>query len=672
MSYLSAPSSTVTVSQKIPVNPKPKPQKTYYLLTFARPSLSTQWGLSLSLIRDRYLIVGDFDRDKLPSLLKSSWGSPFEINHHLFLDRQHPPNIPSITRMLLEQPPVLVGSSIQLGDCILAINGCSVTKFHALSSVTGYLRQCTEFTVLVVRDGSAATAAGLVWQMVWRGQHVSNPSYTAASAAARIWQTNEPQPVTNTSLIKASPPAVNASTPWEPVTYTNPLFHDDQGKPLPFVDNWEFDPEDGTRAHLFLPTIAGVPAWLNQRKRSWRQRYRIYPCAPVTEEELTDDECEREDCAVAVDFWSQQGYRDFSHWLAASQCLWQQRYSWNRRKRQRLERDSTEVVHVEDSFDEWLRVRKNQWRILRRKRQRQRTKSQERLSTPCQQTESSTKDSQPSPTSVVQPAALVFSPAQPELVLIDALLEKQERERKEHDERPALDISFFFDASLGCPDDTVAHILDYLDPLEYSKLLEISKQSRSALMKREHLWRLLCPSHWKLPRRPRKPSHELYFTNLRREVELSRKRWDDLLSRISVVLLKADQLQTVEKLVTDAERDYGFDVNYSSGVVCERNAILNLAVIHQRHKVVRWLVETKHADIETCDRGCFTPLLNAAWAGDKYLVRFLLQKGADRTKLGTCHYTKPLASPDFEGLTAAEWADKRGHNDIATLIRIGL
>lgn len=67
---------------------------------------------------------------------------------------------------------------------------------------------------------------------------------------------------------------------------------------------------------------------------------------------------------------------------------------------------------------------------------------------------------------------------------------------------------------------------------------------------------------------------------------------------------------------------------------------------------MRYLVETKRADIESHDRGGFTPLLNAAWAGDKYLVRFLMQRGADRSKIGTCHYTKPLAHPDFRGLTA--------------------
>jgi ankyrin repeat protein len=87
---------------------------------------------------------------------------------------------------------------------------------------------------------------------------------------------------------------------------------------------------------------------------------------------------------------------------------------------------------------------------------------------------------------------------------------------------------------------------------------------------------------------------------------------------------------------------------------------------------VKWLVESRGAEIETCDRGQFTPLLNAAWAGDRALVRFLLIKGADRSKIGTCHYTKPLSAPDFQGMSAEDWAKDRGHDEIATLIRLGL
>jgi Ankyrin repeats (many copies) len=107
-------------------------------------------------------------------------------------------------------------------------------------------------------------------------------------------------------------------------------------------------------------------------------------------------------------------------------------------------------------------------------------------------------------------------------------------------------------------------------------------------------------------------------------------------------------------------------------VVCERNSLLNLAVIYKRHKVVRWLVDQKQSDIESYDRGHFTALLNAAWAGDRQLVRFFMQRGANRSKIGFYHYTKGLAHPDFEGLTAEGWARLRGHHEIAKLIRLGL
>jgi ankyrin repeat protein len=120
------------------------------------------------------------------------------------------------------------------------------------------------------------------------------------------------------------------------------------------------------------------------------------------------------------------------------------------------------------------------------------------------------------------------------------------------------------------------------------------------------------------------------------------------------------------------EKEILFDVNYVSGVVCERNSILNLAVIHGRQKVARWLVESKGADIESSDRGGFTPLLNAAWAGNIKLVRFLMSKGADRMKLGRGHYSKPLAAPDFKGHTAEGWAREKEYPDVAELLRVGL
>jgi len=156
------------------------------------------------------------------------------------------------------------------------------------------------------------------------------------------------------------------------------------------------------------------------------------------------------------------------------------------------------------------------------------------------------------------------------------------------------------------------------------------------------------------------------------EEEKGRKQSDDLLTKIGKILSKGDHLYKVEKLVNEAEKSFSFDVNYVSGVVLERNSILNLAVIDGRHKIVKWLIEEKMADIESFDRGHFTPLLNAAWRGDKQMVRYLLAQNADRSKIGTGHYSQALAHPDFEGMTAYQWALKRGHHEIANLIKLGL
>lgn len=88
-------------------------------------------------------------------------------------------------------------------------------------------------------------------------------------------------------------------------------------------------------------------------------------------------------------------------------------------------------------------------------------------------------------------------------------------------------------------------------------------------------------------------------------------------------------------------------------------------------EIVRWLVEGKNADIESGDRGNFTALLNAAWAGDKFLVLFLMRKGAKRSTVGRFHYTKPVAPGDFGGLTAEGWAERNGHFDVAKLLGLG-
>lgn len=108
----------------------------------------------------------------------------------------------------------------------------------------------------------------------------------------------------------------------------------------------------------------------------------------------------------------------------------------------------------------------------------------------------------------------------------------------------------------------------------------------------------------------------MYITKIRAEEEASRKQSDDLLTRADAVIDKGDQLNKLKSIVLKAEKDFSFDVNYTSGTVLERNSLLNIAVINRRKNIVKWLIEEKHSDIETCDRGNFTPLLNAGMGED--------------------------------------------------------
>ena len=213
--------------------------------------------------------------------------------------------------------------------------------------------------------------------------------------------------------------------------------------------------------------------------------------------------------------------------------------------------------------------------------------------------------------------------------------EQERQEQKLSPEKRPLDIRFLFDAALGAPDDVVAHCLEFLPPSDHAKLLFISSTTSEALKEREEVWRQLCPSRWILPRRPRKRWHEVYLTKIHDEVRAKRKWADDFLNKAADILFHQDNLTKIERLVEQGEKRVDFDINYISSVVAERNSLLNLAAIYSRAKVVRWLVETKNADIETFDRGGFTPLMNAAWAGDQKLVRYLLSRGADRSKV--CH-----------------------------------
>ena len=465
-------------------------------------------------------------------------------------------------------------------------------------------------------------------------------------------------------------------------------------------------------ADRYLVNIGSVNDWLETRKATWRRSWNPY----VVEDdgEKNEEPIEpKEERTVAHDFWSPQGLT-LDQWVLRRTREWKKGYSWNQRKRKRIQEQVTETIpypnavlqqeegrynetEATELWQNWIRVRKNQWRLQRRKRQRLRDRQAQQLQQQQQQPQEhhqvTTEGRFESPLVFDETIKESKNEAKTDLPLtdslmklkkpsvtsnvmqhIDTLLDDEEaiQKRKAETKRAPFDISFLFDGRLGVPDDVIAHCVGFLHPSEHSTLLSISFTTATAMKERIVMWRQLCPTHWILPRRPRKPWHEMYLSRMRKENETARKRSDDLLTKVAALLFKSDQLVKVERLVKAAEKAFGFEIDYTSGVVCERNSMLNMAVIHGRSKIVRWLVEHKKADIECIDRGDFTPLMNAAWKGDKSLVRYLLAKGSDRTKRGRCHSSGGLAPPTFEGHTAEEWARKRGHSDVADLIKLGL
>jgi hypothetical protein len=580
------------------------------------------------------------------------------------------------------------------GDLFLAIDGHTMSSFGSMIAVTNHLKSAQNVCLVVARHSKPMlTAVSSSSPHAKSESHSADVSGRINSAWKQIMPLSEDELFRHQSNEESSVKRMLFTKPL-PVIHRNPLFKDQDGQHLTFDDYCTVS-DDGTGSEYFLPPIENFQEWLVKRKATWRRRYKPYmhpgeihkrkqhvckknTVAPVA----TDTACEDDDrfsSSVAVDFWSQQGFVSFGEWLSSRVVQWKFSYSWNQKKRKRIQEECEKVVHISDEprqFEHWLSIRKRQWRLQRRKRQRLKTEgrvdgnsktyvSSESFSLPRSLEETVEK--------AVPVTINLLNIDNKELVFMDKIIEAEEAERQKlaQKKRSLIDLAKFFDASNGIPDDIIVRCFEYFERREHVKLLAINKGTSVSLQKREDVWKSLCPKRWILPRRPRKPWHALYCDRLKREYEQRQKIWDDLLVKCAAILDSSDSLSKIEKMVTNAEISSGFDVNYVSGVVCERNSLLNLAVIHKRHKVTKWLVDTKNADIETYDRGSFTPLLNAAWEGDRNLVRFFLQRGSNRNVKGTQHYSKGIAPPGFEGMTAEQWANERGHSDIAKLIRLG-
>jgi len=242
----------------------------------------------------------------------------------------------------------------------------------------------------------------------------------------------------------------------------------------------------------------------------------------------------------------------------------------------------------------------------------------------------------------------------------------------------SFDLNFLFDARYGCPDDCIVAILHFIDSRYHYFLLMLSTEISAKFSERERVWealsRLQRPK-WIFPYRMRKSWCSFYLSKLKEYQDRKMRKSNELLVAAYECLFRGDNCSQVKSLVKNGEEDFGFDINYLSGSVMERNGLLNLAVIEKCLNTVKWLILKKNAFIESKDRGFFTPLLNAAYNGDLPMVRFLMKQGADRKAMGLNHSSRPMLYKNtgvYEGYDAEGWARKMGHEQCAKVIRMGL
>lgn len=434
-------------------------------------------------------------------------------------------------------------------------------------------------------------------------------------------------------------------------------------------------------------------AWHEAAKSRWAKSY------TWNKDKIDVEGDEGEPNAVVVhDFWLVNNHDSFQSWHATSKAKWARSYSWHKTRRDDFQMKCEKEVHFPTAvttattsdhnnsnnntlvkFENWLGVRKNQWRLERRKRRRLlRAVDATPHTTTTTTNGSSTISVNVNNNSKMQPTTSFVGNVND--MYIDDMIQDQEQHAS-LDLRTSsnscrcyqpIDILWIFDSQLGAPDDVIANLMTHLNPCDHGSLLCLSSTTNTLFRQRNDMWRALFPLHWIVPRRPRQSWCTMYITRIRTEEVISRKRSDTVLLRANVIIDKGDQLHKMETLICKAMKEFDFSINYTSGIVLECNSILNLSVIARRHKITKWLIETKGADVESFDRGGFTPLMNAAWNGDKYITRYLLSKKCDRTKVGYYHSSKGIAPPSFEGLTAEGWACKCGHDDVAELIRLGL
>lgn len=457
--------------------------------------------------------------------------------------------------------PSLSARCLQLGDAIVSINGVSVSTLESTAKVASFIRQCCQETLIIV-----ALRHDVVWRAGWKEittkLKLFSPITQARSADSKHQQQKLQQKMKDNiaaeqkrRVAKAIKEAwvrvqnqrdshqvkrkIDVQMPSSSKRYkfdslmlhtlynsadtrqlTNDAFRDRRGYPILYSDNDDFDPDDGRRFRLFTTRDVkkSFDDWLIQRKIVWRKSRKM-----LCRADSATAEQENEIISVPHNFWLANGYESFDTWLVGSKSKWRRSYSWHKDRRIKLQTETEKEVHfpivgpitLHDArkvalreLNDWLGVRKQQWRIIRRRRHLQRRgsivnyvsdasshKGDIAAENNCCLNHVKSRRSGPRSNKV----------SACDTMIIDEMLEDQQREERQKEiDLPPLDISWIFDADMSAPDDVIVLLMRFLNPCDHGNLLCLSWGSNYSFKKRDSVWQSLCPKRWILPRRPRK------------------------------------------------------------------------------------------------------------------------------------------------------------------------
>jgi hypothetical protein len=234
-------------------------------------------------------------------------------------------------------------------------------------------------------------------------------------------------------------------------------------------------------------------------------------------------------------------------------------------------------------------------------------------------------------------------------------------------------------------------LMTFLGPGDLRQLPLVNRRFR-AEFRADDKWKVLCKEHHKFDEDERlrqwfegQTWYNFYFQMVESNREKMRMS-NDLLDESLKILLStsaSNPVQRLQKLVSNGEKSFQFDVNYlstlrvgdktSSHVV--HKSLLTLAILCNQLYVVQWLIHDKGVDVNCCGGGGeFSPLIYAAQQKDSLkMVECLLEKGADCEKKGFFGFKLDIgslflrASP--ESMDAEKWARSNDNVEVANMIQ---